>query len=185
MRVGWCGGSWNASGVGEMACAALTSARLSLLYLFRAEKKLLTEAGTGLWLFRLVAVEKALPGSRWRMGALGSLQIQTWALFCSLRGETKACPAVLPSRAAGVAVPQVSETLRLRGCKWGCIGKGRAASKSCSGQSPTEHCWKEWVVTVRCSNVSGDGMWRIEGCAAVRRNVPYWCTPSACALYFV
>lgn len=45
-------------------------------------------------------------------------------------------------RAACVAVPQVSETLRLRGCKWGYSGKGRAASKSCSSQSPTEHCWE-------------------------------------------
>lgn len=62
VRVGWCGGSWNASGVGEMACAALTSARLYLLYLLRAEKKLLTEASTELWLFRLMAVAKALPG---------------------------------------------------------------------------------------------------------------------------
>lgn len=56
---------------------------------------------------------------------------------------------VLPSQAAGVAAPQVSETLSLRGCKWGSSGKGRAASKSCSSHSPIQHCWErsEWSLS--------------------------------------
>lgn len=41
----------------------LCSSRVSLLCIFRAEQKPLTAAGTELWLFGLMAVVEALPGS--------------------------------------------------------------------------------------------------------------------------
>lgn len=152
VRVGWCDGSWDvhALGVRKMACAALTSTRVSLLYLFRAEHKLLTGAGTELWLLGLMAVVEALPGSRWRLGAPGSLQTQTWAAFM---GSWCCCSSD-------------EWNIEAEGM-WGSSGKGRAASKSCSTQCPTEHCWEGVSGPCQVLKHLHGWEWRMEGCAAV------------------
>lgn len=67
----------------------------------------------------------------------------------SWEGETKAWSTVLPSQAAGVAVPQVRETLKLRECQ---APVAELVPKAAVASLPQSTAGKEWVVTVRCSN---------------------------------